>query len=281
MFRLELSNGQNWNITAEEPVSSWAQRLAGILQLPEGEMKGCPRLIFRKRGPRAQIAPLENWASLHLEEIIIRSHPDTAEVVCEVQSDNPDVMGIWESVFPIYSRAQDSGGLPVHAGLIEKNGVGVLLGGISDSGKSTCCRRLPPPWKALCDEEVLVLLDPEQECYRAHPFPTWSLFKKATDPLSWDVRKPVPVKAIFFIEKFETDSVRALGRGSTAMRIFSLADEKCHLDWERIGRQERMSRREKLFENACRMAERVPGYILRVSRSGRFWVKMDEVLAHD
>ena len=282
-FRLELSTNQSWNITAEDPVRAWAERLAGILQLPRGEIQGSPRLIFKKKGAQMEPVPAGDWKSLHLMEMVVRSQTQGAEVICEVQSESPDLMGIWESVYPIYCRALHCGGLPIHAGLIERNGEGVLLGGISNSGKTTCCRRIPLPWRVLCDEESLILLDRERETYTVHPFPTWSLLgelKAAPSWPSWDVRSTAPLRAVFFIEKSDGDAVEALGRGVTAMKIFSLADEKCHLNWDGISRKERVSHRERLFENACRMAEAVPGYILRVSRSGRFWTKLDEALAH-
>jgi len=166
----------------------------------------------------------------------------------------------------------------MHAGLIEKDGIGILIAGASNSGKSTCCSRIPFPWNVICDEEVLLLFDAERAVHLAHPFPTWSRFVNATDCFSWNVQKPVPVKAVFFLEKALSDAFLPLGRGRTAMYLFSLANEKCHIDWERTSRGERVSQRVMLFENACRMADSMPGYILRVSQFGQFWKIIDKAL---
>ncbi len=276
-FRLELSKGQSWTILAEPPVQAWAERLADILELQEGKIDDSSRLIFRKRTDEESAMP-GNWESLHLESITLRSCTAAADVICEVPSEHPDLMGIWESVYPIYNRAQRDGGLPVHAALVEKDGRGVLLAGVSSSGKSTCCRRIPPSWNVLCDEETLVLFDPEQNAYLAHPFPTWSRFAGQKKSVSCNVKRTVPLRALFFLEKSATDSILPLGRGRTAMSLLSLASEKCHIDWNRIGRQQRISLRGTLFGNACTMADSLPGFLLRVSRSGRFWEKMGEVL---
>ena len=277
-FRLELSNNQNWNILAETPAQAWAERIAAILQLKEGRFENGSRLIFRKNGSAAKSDEPGPWKPLHLEHLTLWSSPETMDVICDVRSEHPDIFGIWESIYPIYRRARLAGGLPMHAGLVEKDGIGILLAGASRSGKSTCCSRIPLPWNVICDEEVLLLYDPEQAIHLAHPFPTWSKFINTAEHFSWDVQKPVPVKAIFFLEKAQGDALLPLGQGRTAMSLFSLANEKCHIDWERTTCEERVSQRVMLFENACRMADPIPGYILRVSRFGAFWEIIDEAL---
>ncbi len=59
-FRLELPN-QSWNITAEDPVRAWAERLAGILQLRRGEIQGSPRLVFKKKGAQRALRVQDSY----------------------------------------------------------------------------------------------------------------------------------------------------------------------------------------------------------------------------
>ena len=58
----------------------------------------------------------------------------------------------WESLY--------RGGLPFHATLLEYQGQGIILAAPGGTGKSTCSRRVPPPWRACCDDEVLVVEGP-------------------------------------------------------------------------------------------------------------------------
>jgi SynChlorMet cassette protein ScmC len=74
---------------------------------------------------------------------------------------------------PIFMQVIDTGALPLHAGLVEREGRGALLAGPSGIGKSTCCAKIPAPWNAHSDDETIVLRDSIGR-FVAHPFPTWS-----------------------------------------------------------------------------------------------------------
>ena len=56
--------------------------------------------------------------------------------------------------------------------LLALDGRGVLLCGSSGSGKSTCARRVPAPWRALADDAVLV--SAAEDGIYAQGLPTWS-----------------------------------------------------------------------------------------------------------
>lgn len=70
-------------------------------------------------------------------------------------------------------KAEERGGLAIHSALAEKNGIGIILAGRGDVGKTTASKRLPSPWISLSDDCSLIVLD-KQKKYRAHPWPTWS-----------------------------------------------------------------------------------------------------------
>jgi SynChlorMet cassette protein ScmC len=171
----------------------------------------------------------------------------------------------------------DLGGLPLHAALVERNGMGILLAGHGGAGKSTCCQRLPSSWHALCDDETLVVINEEKQ-YFAHPFPTWSDYLWKRSERTWNVQKYVPLSAIFLLEQSETDEAIRIGQGQGATFINTLATDVCRRNWRNLDRKEERAQRKQLFQNACELARAVPAFKLRFSLNGRFWEKIEEVL---
>ena len=169
------------------------------------------------------------------------------------------------------------GGLPFHAGLVELDGLGVLLAASGDKGKSTCCRRLPDYWKPLCDDEALVVLD-KQKKYRVHPFPTWSDYLWNRSKKTWKVQYSVPLSGVFFLEQSEADEVVPVGEGQATVLLSESAMQICQKFWKSLDREDQRLFRKELFNNACEMAKQIPAYLLRVSRNGRFWEKIEQVL---
>jgi SynChlorMet cassette protein ScmC len=157
-------------------------------------------------------------------------------------------------------------------------GKGILLAAPADTGKSTCCRRLPPPWKALCDEETLVLSN-DAKHYIAHPFPTWSDYFRKRSHRTWDVQRHIPVSALFFLEQSEEDEVIPLGKGEAAVLAQQLAIHVCYRYFTHLDHEQVRTRKEILFENACEIAKTIPAFKLRVSLTGRFWEKIEAVIS--
>ena len=184
---------------------------------------------------------------------------------------------MWFALHPIYQRSISKGGLPFHAGLVELGGRGVLLAASSDTGKSTCCRRLPDDWKPLCDDEALIVLDKNKN-FRAHPFPTWSDYIERQSEKTWNIQYSVPLSRVFFLEQSEIDEVAPIGEGEAALLISESAMQICEKFWRNASEEEQRNFRKMLFNNACKMAKQIPAYRLGVSRNGRFWEKMEQVL---
>jgi SynChlorMet cassette protein ScmC len=170
-----------------------------------------------------------------------------------------------------------TGGLAFHAGLVEYNGKGYLLAGPGDTGKSTCCRRIPSSWRALCDDESLAVVDPNG-MYRTHPFPTWSDYILRNSDNSWDVQYSVPLAGIFFLEQAETDDIRPLRDAEAAALINNAAVQVWNKFLLRSDISSKRYFKLKLFDNACKMAKKVPSYLLSVSLTGSFWEKMEQVV---
>jgi SynChlorMet cassette protein ScmC len=184
---------------------------------------------------------------------------------------------MYRAFYPIHQRAIEAGGLPFHAGLVEYKGRGLLLAGPGGIGKSTCCRRLPFAWRALCDDETLIVLH-KQKGYFAHPFPTWSLHLLGRSEKTWNIQEHLPLDAIFFLEQAKMDEVSPIKSARAAILINQTANAIC-MRYERVlNLQEKRAQRKKIFVNACALAKSVPCFILRISLKGEFWKKIERVL---
>ncbi len=295
-YGLRLADGQAWQIMATPRAESWLENLASIMGLRAYQSNGSAKLIFHREEPENKRwgTPLENldpknelglpsstWKVDDLKAVKLWSHPCVPDVICEIGCENDhtlDIIRMWLALHPIYQRAQESGGLPLHAALVARNGMGVLLAAQGGVGKSTCSRRLPPRWRALSDDETLVVRD-DQKRFFAHPFPTWSdhLWRGSTQ--TWNVQKHLPLSAIFFLEKADTDKVVSLSQSQAAVSINESATEVCRRGWRNMEQNRQRRAKEQLFSNACELAKRVPAFKLRFSPNGRFWEEMEKALS--
>jgi SynChlorMet cassette protein ScmC len=295
-YVLQLGNEQVWQLVPTEGVRPEVDELARIMGLKSYEPNGYPRVIFIRSGSRSwqcenrTSSPGENigevftgfgWKPHDLVALRVWSHDDMPDFVCEIGNEmggsDLNMLRLRLSLYPIYQRAQEAGGLPLHAGLVERDGKGILLAAPAETGKSTCCRRLPPTWKSLCDEETLVL-STDVEHYIAHPFPTWSDYFRKRFERTWDVQRHIPVLAAFFLEQAEEDKVIPLGKGEAAVFAQQSAMQVCYRYFTHLDHEQVRTRKKILLENACELVKTVPAFKLRVSLNGRFWEKIEEVL---
>jgi len=293
-YHLPLSAGNGWRLMAMEGESPLLDKIGSIMELGKDAGYDCPKLILTGErigsgedpvdehlGCRANDGlPREGWQATDCGFMRVWYHREIEDVIYETAVDlgHPHELNqICSYLFPVYRKVIASGGMPVHAALVELNGTGVMLAAPGDTGKSTCCRRLPPPWKVLGDEETVVINDHEGR-FLAHPFPTWSDIYERGLKRSWDVRRSVPLRAIFFLEQSGRVEVLPIGRGQAVMQLNCLARGKLTRGWwcDNPEEIERLTRR--IFDNACDLVREVPAYTLRTSLTGRFWEKIEEVL---
>jgi len=295
-YSLTLSDGSSWQLSGAKDQIQWVERLATIMELKASRLNGSPKLIFSSKATVGDIGSKENsyvaanlslwgedigWAVDDPACLRIWCAENIPDVICEIsrhdEVEEIQFLSMWYTLLPIYQRSICLGGLPFHAGLVELDGRGVLLAASGDQGKSTSCRRLPEHWRALCDDEALVVAD-SQKKYRAHPFPTWSEYLCKRSQKTWNVQCSVPLSAIFFLEQSGTDTIEPLGEGHAAVLITESASQIYEKFWRRSNQKDQREFREELFSNACRMAKKIPCYRLYVSLHGRFWEKMEQVL---
>lgn len=311
-YSLKLASGDRWRIVSTKETCQWAEKFASILRLKKDTVEGDPEIILIKSSAgnsdfpgsmlhdKGNNLPQSGWISYYNINTIWY-HPEVSDVIIDVQarqerriiSDSArteydraqlapeellkDYTSMAMALFPIYRHAIGSGGFPIHGAFVERGGKGVLLAAKGGTGKSTCCRRIPEPWKACSDDEALVTMDRTGH-YEVHPFPTWSDLFFNNNAGTWDVQHHVPLSAIFFLEQSKTDEAVPIGSGVAAGYTYLYATQgytRSLLGMDHEGqKQENM----KLFDNTCRMAKNVPAYMLKVSLTGRFWEEIDRVL---
>ena len=289
-YRLQLRDGNSLWLTGCNNILPWLDKLAAILELKESPPNGIPKLVFSKMGDLADTrSKLSNgairgvsgkWFCHDNHLVRIWNTSDADSIFCEIESEEThriEYISMWNSLQSIYQRSIGAGGLPIHSALIELNGRGVLLAAPGDTGKSTCCRRLPSRWRMLCDDETLVVLDKHGRFW-AHPFPTWSEYLNTNLRNTWDVQYSVPLRGVFFLEKAEVDESIAIGNGQTAFLLTDAATQVCQKFWRRSSKEYQTEFRTRILNNACGVAERVPAFRLRFSLHGGFWEEIEKAL---
>ena len=295
-YLLRLGNGQGWLLTSTRGVKSEVGRLARLMGLEPCALEEYPKLIFIRGGqgkrPNEETITRRfdktgsnlccvSWKAYDLRVCRVWYHHDTPDLICEMRHDEDvyeeKILSMRLSLYPIYQQVLERGGLPLHAGLAEHRGKGVLLAAPRNTGKSTSCRRLPPSWLSLCDEEALIVRHAERR-YLVHPLPTWSDYFEKRSNRTWKVNNHLPLTSIFLLEKSTLDEVIPLGQGEATAFVNQLALQMCYRYWADLGPTEMRSRRTQLLENICELARAVPAFKLRVSLDGRFWEKIETVL---
>ena len=293
-YCIQLANGLRLCFTDTPETKSWVDRLSAIMQLaPSVPGPESRRVTFIRSSLTDEIEPTRNlkpdlrstlpgsgWKLRDHNLLQFWYHSDVTDVICNIGykiNDKLEILKMWQLTRFIYRWAQNSGGIPFHAGLIEKHGVGIVLAAQGGTGKSTCCNRIPPPWRALCDDEVLVVLD-EHGCYMAHPFPTWSDYLLRRQEKTWNVQQYVPLRAVFFLEKSQHDQAIAMGQGQSAICINYSVMQNLDGSFSEMDREEYLPIKKRLFDNSCQLAKTVPVFKLRFSLTGQFWEEIEDVL---
>jgi len=286
-YCLKLNDSNKWWITGTENAIHLAEAFASIMELKECRYNDSPRIIFSEMKEENGLGSTlcdTDWILHNYRSVNIFYYKHNDDVFCEfkdakkpIRNYDTKYLAMWYSLQPIYKQILKSGGLPLHAGLVKFDGKGILISAKGDTGKSTCCRRLPRPWEALCDDESLAVLAGENE-YLAHPFPTWSDYISDRSKGSWDVQNPIPLHAIFFIEQSEDDEVIEIDAPEAVMRITESAAQV----WGKFHQADsgwlRKDYYKDAFDNAFGIAKNTRAYRLRVSLTGRFWEEIEKVI---
>jgi len=290
----------SWEFRAGDGIEPWLGQLARILEA-DPQADGAPvrvedrRMLFFRLDPgdagdssgsnleKLDLPgwPRTGWRPLWLYPVRIWKHPGFPHVVCETMlnglESDASIEAMMRAFFPVFEGLAETGGLPLHAALVARGGFGVVLAASGGTGKSTCARRIPSPWRPLCDDTVLLVPDGGRG-FRAHPFPTWSDYLWKRSEGTWNLAESVPLKAIFLLKQAEEDKASAIGQGEAAIYLSRSANDIVIPFARRLIPEENRTLERRVFDNACRLAKALPAFILEFSREGEFWREIDRVL---
>lgn len=306
VYLIELESGWKRLLLAAPDRAEWLDQFARIVGLRPARRLGTaiPKILFVARwSPEAvsQIdaaAPLEGWIGATRLSTPVYAHPASPHVVFEVRDMDDYIAG---TIYPPLHHPKDArradGGLPpsmqqvlyrlldepeheagliLHAALLRRNERGILLAGVSGVGKSTCCRRPPHPWKALADDEALVMEAHGQ--YVACPLPTWSDLSLDEAPFVSGDLSPTPLSIVFLLERGTPSKIWQVGQGEAVARLVRLEDLTIRLSSVLYTEAELRSKRARTFEMLSRLSLAVPTYRLRMDEQGPPWGTIEELL---
>ena len=291
-FTLCLGHSASWVFGGAGAAAGWLESFVKALGLSAAREGTGRRILFEEMqmrpnaffGPVLQRClkelPRGKWKVREFNDLAFFEHPSFDGLLCElkpVEEWRRRVDQMRRSLLPVYTDALAHGGLPIHGALIAVDGQGVILAGRSGAGKSTACRRLPHPWQVIGDDLCLVMPDGPSD-YRVHPLPTWSDFRE--DGASGVCRSAssVPLRAFFFLERSPVDECLELKKSAAAISLAGSAVEVFRsIDFGFPSREEPAVKR-ALYASAASIALTVPAYRFRLSLTGRFWEKIEEVL---
>ncbi|MCP4639672.1 MAG: SynChlorMet cassette protein ScmC [bacterium] len=301
-----LCNGQRWQLVGGWPDAlSRIHALKAMMRLETPSDRGEPKVLLVSP-PNGESHPRDfadsvgsevhvpfhdkNWRRYRLRTWTLWDHPETSHSILVIEDNGPrdTLFMLWQALVPVFRRAIGAGATALHGALAEREGRGILLSAPSRTGKTTCSNRLPPPWRPVCDDRVLIVPN-DQDHYRVHPIPSWGTCKglhvpplancrEYEWPGTWSVEHSVPLDAVFYLEQSPRDEVIPLGTRDASVWTTRMAMEMSVCTWFFLDDEERRAVETVVFDSACEIAARVPCYLLRVSLTGRFWDLIDEAL---
>ncbi len=287
-FALRLGDGSRWWIAGFPSANSWVEKMAALMQMRQEQADGANvMVVLEGQTPPEKAKQLATPDSGWLMEIPIPDllnmnlwyRLDSPDILAEMMTPASEVQGYTSLKFAlnfIHRQSIQKGGLPFHTALVEHQGRGVLLPAASGTGKSTCYRRIPPPWRARCDDEVLVALTPDGR-YVAHPFPTWSDCLAGRNP-TYSTQEPSNLAGVFFFEQSSTDECFSLSPSQAAVEaVISAQVALARFFWLCTPEECRRARL-AIFNNAIALFKKIPAFRLRVSLTGRFWEHIEAAL---
>jgi SynChlorMet cassette protein ScmC len=284
-YRLHLGDDSHWWLGGFSSQNALIEKLATIMELQPGKPNDSNLMILIRnhtRVRRAGFTPEEasGWVHVNRNDCFAWYRPDFPDVLWEL---SPTAFGRLDYIFNVFASAfiyRESirrGGLPFHAALVEREGQGVILAAPGETGKSTCCLRIPPPWLARCDDEVLMVLSPDGRNL-AHPFPNWSDYLFERGEGTWKVQDPVTLAGVFFLEQSLVDDYVPLRSAEAAVAVTNSAQQVFDRLLRICSDEEARTLRRTIFSNACELVKKVPAFRLQVSLTGRFWDKIEAAL---
>ncbi len=263
---LQVADGSRWGIAANDRQASvLLQSLVDVMGLRWTDAPIRP-LISVITGSYRQEATYPGYS------VVERSDGEIACSIVLTGNAVNDVIITLRVILGVVGRhAQANGGMLIHSALAEIAGRGVAMAGRGGIGKTTASRRLPLPWRSLCDDSAMIARD-QRGNYWAHPLPTASEFCQDGTSGRCNFRQAVPLHAIFFLDQALEDRLEPLSGIAAVGRLLDVAMQAAGPAEDGQDADQIKSLRTHLFDNACALAKKVPCAILHLSLNGPFWL---------
>jgi SynChlorMet cassette protein ScmC len=288
IYKLSLSDGTVWGLSATHEIFPWLKKLAEIMRLELSDLEHVDRrLLFiahkHDNYPNHDKANNCDWNVFKQGTAYrIWSHSDIPETFIELNHDFIDhneicIINMWSSLKQIYKYYVENNGAPFHATLAEFNGKGILIAASGGTGKSTCYNRLPDYWKPLSDDNALVI-DTGNSNYRIHPMPTWSDYLWQRKKTSFNSPYSVSLNGIFFLEQSKKDEIILISKSDALRDVYESMKQIWESHWNRIPKMDKQKMSTKLFDTAFSITKHIPCYKLKASLHGEFWKEIEKEL---
>ena len=284
MYRISLTADCTWILTSDQETRDWTCRFAQICGFPPVDTDSPMNYPFiHIRGGNGALLPgmTTRFSDTFLK---IYESSDCRNWVIALNTEYCREQASWAlqmnwALYPVYYELIKNGGVMVHASFLEWDGKGVLIIAPGGTGKSTCAKRIPDSWNALCDD--LVLLIPTPSGWFGRPAPTWSeyLWGESSD-LTWEFERFIQVHLLCYLNQGETDRIRQIGTGEAAHlqyqagtdNLLSIINRGEHSD------KDRLWWRKEIFHTVSRVVREIPVCHLDATRDGRFWEVIEQHL---
>ncbi len=287
-YSLHLADGSRWRFSSTPDRAGWLKQFAYTLTLPSevsapastttpSHIRVCSPIETEQ-----QIGSL--WgdtrpANFDLGPLQVYTRRGSTEMLF-VTPDNSDrhqwLMSMWYSLYPLYPALLKRGILPVHAGLAEWNGHGVLFAAPGGTGKSTTLRRLPESWRTVCDDETWLV--PADTGLRTHPLPTWSDLVLRGKQDRWPSATSLPLGHVVFLRQAEQVSVRPLDHAETAALLNQAVEQILRRAWTVLVPPDLAAVKVRMFELAEERTRTLSGILLDLNLHDPFADQLQEII---
>ncbi|MFA4858094.1 MAG: SynChlorMet cassette protein ScmC [Candidatus Margulisiibacteriota bacterium] len=285
-YYFALGDSTTFQLTAAKPLKKILAAFARDYNLSKPHRPAAHQVIIlpwhkRKKLPAAILQqlnlPRTGWKTASHPTVTpaIRtwSHAKQDTVFFAIKNISPlDISWVLLHIFAHVIRA---GGFPLHAAMLTKDKHAVLISAPGKTGKTTSCLKTRRPWKASCDDQVIVFKNNDH--YFSYPLPTLTaLPKKAI--FQGKTCHPMRLSGIFFLEQATKDSVTPLPPSQAAVLLYQ------HMQFSSSGKslfavfRSRRQLEIKKLENASKLAQTIPCFILRAKLNGHFLQIIEKAL---
>lgn len=168
------------------------------------------------------------------------------------------------------------GSMLLHGGLLVRGTVGVIAAGPGGVGKTTMCGRALPPWEAWSDDAALVHPGGSEGNLYASPWPTWSRLAQGRRSC-WRLDSVAELNGVVFLRQAAVDAIAPVKPAAAVCMLLQNVEQAWRRPTHMVSLSDLQQIRRYWFDNVCALVQRVPCFVLDVSRAGPDWAFLDNL----